>query len=139
MSLLDQSRAPHRRHGLFGRLHTMRLGEDILLARHGARIHHLVHDRRNRRMVAVLHDGSVDYASNVLLASGVTPLERLSQHVRDVRDDVAPVSRADLKVLGWFTAGWAVVSALFIIGVITLSSASGALVSAQTATLVPAF
>ncbi|WP_422934307.1 hypothetical protein [Sinomonas sp. P47F7] len=135
MSLLDQSRTRSR---FFGR-RSMHLGEDILLARHGAHIHHLVHDRRNRRMVAVLHDGTVDFASNALLAAAPTPLERLSQQLQDVRNDVAPISKADLKILGWFTAGWAVVSAIFIVGTIALSAATGTQAFAQAATIFPSY
>lgn len=136
MSLLDQS---HTRSRFFGR-RSMHLGEDILLARHGAHIHHLAHDRRNGRMVAVLRDGTVDYASNARFAPAApTPLERLSRQLQDVRDDVAPVSKADLKVLGWFTAGWAVVSALFIVGMIVLSTVTGAQAFAQAATIFPSY
>lgn len=138
MSLLDQSLTRRGRNRIFGR-RSMHLGEDILLARHGARIDRLTHDRRNNRMVAVLCDGTVDYASNARLATAPTPLERLSQQIQDVREDKAAVSKADLKVLGWFTAGWAVVSALFIVGIIALSTVTGTQSFAQAATLFPTY
>jgi hypothetical protein len=138
MSLLD-SHTPHRRKGFLGRRPAMHLGEDILLARHGSRIDRFAIDRRNHRTVAVLCDGTVDYAPNRLVAVPPTPLERLAQHVQDVRDDVAPVTKTDLKVLIWFTLGWIVVSALFIVGVIALSSVTGSQNFAQAASLYPAY
>lgn len=137
MSLLD-SRTPHRGKGLFGR-RAMHLGEDILLARHGSHIDRLTHDRRNHRMVAVLDDGTVDYASNLLLAPRPTPITRMRQQIQDIRDDVSPISKADLRVLGWFTAGWAVVSALFMVAVIALASTSGGAALAQAATGFPTY
>ncbi|WP_334171539.1 hypothetical protein [Sinomonas sp.] len=137
MSLLD-SHTPHGRKGPFGS-RTMRLGEDILLARHGSHINRMTHDRRNHRMVAILDNGTVDYASNVLVAPPRTPIERLQQQIRDVRDDVAPITKSDLRVLGWFTAGWAVISALFIVGIIVLGSTNGGAAFAQASTLFPSY
>lgn len=138
MSLLD-SRTPHRRKGLLGRRPAMHLGQDILLARHGSRIDRFTLDRRNHRTVAVLNDGTVDYAPNRLVAVPPTPLERLSQQVQDVRDGVSPLTKAELKVLLWFTLGWIVLSVLFVVGVIALSSVAGPQTFAQTATLFPAY
>ncbi|KHL04008.1 hypothetical protein [Sinomonas humi] len=137
MSLLD-SHTPHRRKGSFGRK-TMRLGEDILLARHGSHISRMSHDRRNQRMVAVLDNGTVDYASNVLLAPRQTPITRLQKQIQDIRDDASPIRKADLRVLGWFTAGWAVISALFIVGIFALASTSGGAAFAQAATTFPSY
>ncbi|WP_138444402.1 hypothetical protein [Sinomonas susongensis] len=135
MSLLD-SHTPRRRKGPFGR-RPMRLGEDILLARHGSHINRLTHDRRNHRMVAVLDNGAVDYASNVLVAARPTPITRLQQQIEDVREGVSPVTKSDLRVLGWFTAGWALVSALFVVALVAIASSSGAAAFAQAATLFP--
>lgn len=137
MSVLD-SHTPHRSKGPFGR-RTMRLGEDILLARHGSHINRMTHDRRNHRMVAFLDNGTVDYASNVLMAPRQTPIARLQQQIQDVRDDVAPITKSDLRVLAWFTAGWAVISALFIVGIFALSSTSGGAAIAQAATIFPSY
>lgn len=137
MSVLD-SHTPHRRKGPFGR-RTMRLGEDILLARHGSHINRMTHDRRNQRMVAVLDNGTVDYASNVLVAPRQTPIARLQQQIEDVRNDVSPITKSDLRVLGWFTAGWAVVSTLFIVGIIALASTSAGAGFAQAATVFPSY
>jgi hypothetical protein len=138
MSLLD-SRTPHHRKGLLGRRPAMHLGQDILLARHGSRIDRFTLDRRNHRTIAVLNDGTVDYAPNRLVAVPPTPLERLSQQVQDVRDGVSPLTQAELKVLLWFTLGWIVLSVLFVVGVIALSSVTGPQTFAQAANLFPTY
>ena len=138
MSLLD-SHTPHRRKGLLGRRPAMHLGEDILLARHGSRIDRISIDRRNHRTVAVLNDGTVDSAPNRLVAVPVTPLERFAQHVRDMRETASPLTKEDRQVLLWFTLGWIVVSVLFVVGVVALSSVTGPQTFAQSATFFPTY
>ncbi|MDQ4502490.1 hypothetical protein [Sinomonas sp. ASV322] len=133
MTVLNTSSIRHRRKGLFSRHRAIPLGEDILLARHGARIRHFANDRRNGRTVAVLVDGSTDHAPNALVpALALTPAQRLSLHVQDVRNEF---SREDLRALGWATAAWAVASALFIAFVVTVGMASGPEVFNQTTAL----
>jgi hypothetical protein len=117
----------------------MHLGEDILLARHGSRIDRISIDRRNHRTVAVLNDGTVDSAPNRLVAVPVTPLERFTQHVRDMRETASPLTKEDRQVLLWFTLGWIVVSVLFVVGVVALSSVTGPQTFAQSATFFPTY
>ncbi|MEA5453947.1 hypothetical protein SPF06_04350 [Sinomonas sp. JGH33] len=127
-----------RRKGLFSRHRAIPLGEDILLARHGDRIHRFAHDRRNRRTVAVLVDGTTDHAPNAI-APAITPAERLSLQLHDFRNDLAPVTKQDLRVLGWATAAWAVASAVFIAFVVAVGMASGPEIFSQASALYSAY
>ncbi|NUT70497.1 hypothetical protein [Pseudarthrobacter sp. C4D7] len=72
------------------------VGHDILLARHGNHISSMRVDRSNDRVVALLDDGSLDSAPNL-----ITPGLRLPQTVRSVL-------REDWKLL----SAWAGVAAL---------------------------
>ncbi len=64
------------------------VGHDILLARHGNHISSMRVDRSNDRVVALLDDGSLDSAPNL-----ITPGLQLPQTVRSVL-------REDWKLLG---------------------------------------
>ena len=72
------------------------VGHDILLARHGNHISSMRVDRSNDRVVALLDDGSLDSAPNL-----ITPGLQLPQTVRSVL-------REDWKFLG----AWAGMTAL---------------------------
>jgi hypothetical protein len=121
MSLIQSPNSAHgiRRHG------RMRLGEDILLARHGANIARMRLDRRADRMVATLRDGSVDCASNSILAAGPSPLARLGAQLEAVRTDTASVSRDEIRTLVKFSLVWLLISAVLTVGVIWALTASG--------------
>jgi hypothetical protein len=125
MSLIESPnnhRRGLRRRRRGGRMH---LGEDILLARHGSNISSLRLDRRANRMVAVLHDGTVDCASNSLLAAGPSPVARLGAQLQAVREDTASVTRAEIRTLVKFSAVWLVISLILTVGVVALAMATG--------------
>jgi hypothetical protein len=58
------------------------VGHDILLARHGNHICSMRVDRGNGRVIALLDDGSVDSAPN-LIAPGLRPPETLESVLRE--------------------------------------------------------
>ncbi|GAB3277708.1 hypothetical protein GCM10027449_17470 [Sinomonas notoginsengisoli] len=107
-----------RRHG------RMRLGEDILLARHGGNIASMRLDRRADRMVATLRDGSIDCASNSVLATAPSPMSRLGAQLVAVRNDTAEVSRAEIRTLAKFSAVWLLISIVFTVAVVWLATAT---------------
>lgn len=121
MSLIQSSNSTRgiRRHG------RMRLGEDILLARHGDNIAAMRLDRRANRMVATLCDGSIDCASNSVLATAPSPMARLGAQLEAVRNDTTSVSRADARALLKFTLVWLFISVLLTVGVVWAATASG--------------
>lgn len=120
MSLIQSSNSTRGiRHG------RMRLGEDILLARHGDNIAAMRLDRRANRMVATLRDGSIDCASNSVLATSPSPMARLGAQLEAVRNDTASVSRADARALLKFSLVWLFISVLLTAGVVWAATASG--------------
>ncbi|MGY3564338.1 hypothetical protein [Sinomonas sp. RB5] len=135
MSLTHSSNSAHgiRRHG------RMRLGEDILLARHGDNIASLRLDRRANRMVATLRDGSIDCASNSVLASAPSPMARLGAQLHAVRTDTASVSRSDARTLVRFSLVWLLISAVLTVGVIWAVAASGNAEMVNSALTYPAY
>lgn len=102
----------------------MRLGEDILLARHGSNIASMRLDRRADRMVATLRDGSIDCASNSLLATAPSPVARLGAQLTAVRNDTASVSRAEIRTLAKFSAVWLLISLVLTVAVVWIASAT---------------
>ncbi|BCT77575.1 hypothetical protein SCMU_34170 [Sinomonas cyclohexanicum] len=122
MSLIQN---PHTTGGI-RRRGRMRLGEDILLARHGHNIASMRLDRRADRMVATLRDGSIDCASNRILATAPSPLARLSAQVQAVREDKAEVSRAEIRTLAKFSAVWLLISLIFTVGIVALAAVTPA-------------
>lgn len=120
MSLIQNSRTAG---GLRRRGH-MRLGEDILLARHGDNIASMRLDRRADRMVATLRDGSIDCASNRILATAPSPLARFGAQIQAVREDKAEVSRSEIRTLAKFSAIWLVISIIFTVGIVALAVVS---------------
>lgn len=93
------------------------VGHDILLARHGNHISSMRVDRGNDRVVALLDDGSLDSAPN-LIAPGL----QLPQTVRSVL-------REDWKLLG----AWAGMAALM--GVLMTGAAVALGATADTAVI----
>ncbi|GAA2199312.1 hypothetical protein [Sinomonas flava] len=137
MSLIESSNNHTRR--LRRRGGRMHLGEDILLARHGSNISSLRLDRRANRMVATLHDGSIDCASNSLLPVHPSPLARIGQQIEAVREDKASVSRAEIRTLVKFSAIWLAISVLFTAGVIALALTTGSSEALNSAAFYPAY
>ncbi|GHG51570.1 hypothetical protein GCM10012320_21000 [Sinomonas cellulolyticus] len=118
----------------------MRLGEDILLARHGSSIVSMRLDRRADCMVATLRDGSIDCASNRILATGPSPLARLGAQVQALREDRAEVSRSEVKTLLKFSAIWLAISVVFTVGVVCLAAfAPGGADAVGQSMMYPAF
>ncbi|MDP9884913.1 hypothetical protein J2W21_002431 [Sinomonas atrocyanea] len=134
MSLTHSPNSVHgiRRHG------RMRLGEDILLARHGDNIASLRLDRRANRMVATLRDGSIDCASNSVLAAVPSPMARLGAQLHAVRTDTASVSRSDARALIKFSLVWLLISVVLTVGVIWAVTASGNAEMVNSALMYPA-
>ncbi|UYQ76973.1 hypothetical protein OF385_13260 [Glutamicibacter sp. JL.03c] len=87
---------------------TIPLGEDILLARHGANIVKLRQDRRNRATIAILRDGQTDSASNLLTlpARALTPAASFSQGAAKYLNDEAEVSRGEVRSLVKISLGF---------------------------------
>lgn len=86
------------------------LGEDILLARHGANIVKLRQDRRNRQTVALLKDGATDTASNELGVAVLSPAASMSRGVRSYLNDEAPVKRSEVRSLGKISLGFSAIT-----------------------------
>ena len=68
------------------------IGHDILLARHGNHISAMRVDRSAGRVIALLDDGSIDSASNV-----ISPGHRMPETLRSIL-------REDWKFLAWASA-----------------------------------
>ncbi|WP_431710285.1 hypothetical protein [Glutamicibacter uratoxydans] len=86
------------------------LGEDILLARHGANIVKLRQDRRNRQTVALLKDGATDTASNELEVAVLSPAASMSRGVRSYLNDDAPVKRSEVRSLAKISLGFSAIT-----------------------------
>lgn len=86
------------------------LGEDILLARHGANIVKLRQDRRNRQTVALLKDGATDTASNELGVAVLSPAASMSRGVRSYLNDDAPVKRSEVRSLAKISLGFSAIT-----------------------------
>lgn len=86
------------------------LGEDILLARHGANIVKLRQDRRNRQTVALLKDGATDTASNELGVAVLSPAASMSRGVRSYLNDEAPVKRSEVRSLAKISLGFSAIT-----------------------------
>ena len=86
------------------------VGHDILLARHGNHISSMRVDRSNDRVVALLDDGSLDSAPNL-----ITPGLRLPQTVRSVL-------REDWKLLGAWAGMAAVMGGLMTAAAVALGT-----------------
>ena len=89
---------------------TIPLGEDILLARHGANIVKLRQDRRNRRTVAILKDGATDTASNRIDSLVTTPAASLGRGVQTYLNDEAAVSRQEVRSLAKLSLGFSAIT-----------------------------
>ncbi|WP_284764318.1 hypothetical protein [Arthrobacter sp. efr-133-R2A-63] len=79
-----------------------RVGHDILLARHGNHISSMRFDRTNDRVVALLDDGSVDSAPNL-----ISPLLQMPETFRSIL-------RSDWKLL------FVVASAMLAVGALAM-------------------
>lgn len=86
------------------------VGHDILLARHGNHICSMRVDRNNGRVVALLDDGTVDSAPN-LIAPGL-----------QLPETVASVLRDDWKLLTALGGAGAVLSGLMIAAAVSLGT-----------------
>ena len=87
---------------------TIPLGEDILLARHGANIVKLRQDRKNRATIAILRDGQTDSASNLMTlpAPALTPAASFSRGAAKYLNDEAEVSRGEVRSLVKISLGF---------------------------------
>lgn len=95
-------------------MNTIPLGEDILLARHGANIVKLRQDRRNRQTVAVLRNGGTDTASNQLEAVVLSPAASIGRGVQAYLNDETAIDRSELRSLAKLALGFtAVTGAIF--------------------------
>jgi hypothetical protein len=110
---------------------TQRLGEDILMARHGDRIVKMRHDRKSRSTVATLADGTTDSAPDSIIdmpavsIEANTPVHQLARFRRDYAEDKLAVSRRELRLLGRITAVWTVVAGAVTAGSIWLMASTG--------------
>lgn len=86
------------------------VGHDILLARHGNHICSMRVDRSNGRVVALLDDGTVDSAPNLIAPDLQLP------------ETVASVLREDWKLLTALGAAGAVLSGLMIAAAVSLGT-----------------
>lgn len=88
----------------------MRLGEDILLARHGDCIVELRHARKADVMVARLRDGSTDWAPNSLgdmnIMPATAPVARMNKLADDFAADKLPVTRSEVRFLLKVSLAW---------------------------------
>ncbi|MGP9487485.1 hypothetical protein CQ017_05570 [Arthrobacter sp. MYb224] len=85
------------------------LGEDILLARHGASIVKFRQDRKNRATVAYLRGGATDSASNLLSARALSPAESISRGAVSYLEDESVVSRQEVRSLVKISLGFSAV------------------------------
>lgn len=96
------------------------LGEDILLARHGARIPELVVDGGASVTVAHLDDGSIDVVPNLRLRIEPTPVELLILLVVPCLDSVKGMGRPEVVfwagTLAAFLAGMVLIAVLLATG-----------------------
>jgi hypothetical protein len=86
------------------------VGHDILLARHGNHICSMRVDRSNGRVVALLDDGTVDSAPNLIAPDLQLP------------ETVASVLREDWKLLAALGGAGAVLSGLMIAAAVSLGT-----------------
>jgi len=86
------------------------VGHDILLARHGNHICSMRVDRSNGRVVALLDDGTVDSAPNLIAPDLQLP------------ETVASVLREDWKLLSALGGAGAVLSGLMIAAAVSLGT-----------------
>lgn len=104
------------------------LGEDILLARHGARIRALVVVSGGGVTTALLDDGSVDAASNHRLQTGPAPLDHLLLLLLQWLDSVKRIERAEVRFWAWtaaaFLAALMLIVVLLVAGVLPTSTDS---------------
>lgn len=107
----------------------MRLGEDILLARHGDHIVELRHARKADVMVARLRDGSTDWAPNSLGELNVmpvtAPVARMNKLADDFASDKLPVSRSEARFLLKVSLAWSAVAAVLAGGMTMLAANLG--------------
>lgn len=103
----------------------MRLGEDILLARHGDCIVELRHIRKADVMVARLRDGSTDWAPNTLnnmnVMSSTAPVARMNKMADAFTEGKLPVSRAEVKFLVKVSLVWSAVAVVLTGGMMMLA------------------
>jgi hypothetical protein len=85
-----------------------RVGHDILLARHGRSIASMRLDRHSNSVVAVLDDGTVDRAPNLIAADLALPADRTG------------LTSEDRKVLGIMTAACAGLGTLMVGAVLAM-------------------
>ncbi|MGP9529301.1 hypothetical protein [Glutamicibacter sp. AOP5-A2-18] len=99
---------------------TIPLGEDILLARHGANIVKLRQDRKTRSTVAVLRDGQMDTASNLLTFStpSLIPAASFSRGAVRYLNDEAEVSRGEVRSLIKISLGFSAVMGIVFGGLV---------------------
>ncbi|UUX58396.1 hypothetical protein [Glutamicibacter halophytocola] len=99
---------------------TIPLGEDILLARHGANIVKLRQDRKNRETIAFLRDGQTDSASNLLAVSAgvLTPAASFSHGAAKYLNDEAEVSRGEVRSLIKISLGFSAVMGIVFGGLV---------------------
>lgn len=99
---------------------TIPLGEDILLARHGANIVKLRQDRKTRSTVAVLRDGQMDTASNLLTFStpSLSPAASFSRGAVRYLNDEAEVSRGEVRSLIKISLGFSAVMGIVFGGLV---------------------
>jgi len=99
---------------------TIPLGEDILLARHGANIVKLRQDRKTRSTVAVLRDGKMDTASNLLTSStpSLSPAASFSRGAVRYLNDEAEVSRGEVRSLIKISLGFSAVMGIVFGGLV---------------------
>ncbi|MGO2121640.1 hypothetical protein ACTXM3_07180 [Glutamicibacter arilaitensis] len=96
------------------------LGEDILLARHGASIVKFRQDRKNRMTVAYLRGGAIDSASNLIAAPvpALTPAASFSQGAVRYLNDEAEVSRGEVRSLVKISLGFSAVMGIVFGGLV---------------------
>ncbi|GAB3620167.1 hypothetical protein GCM10027417_14280 [Glutamicibacter endophyticus] len=90
---------------------TIPLGEDILLARHGANIIKFRQDRKNGRTVAYLRNGQTDTAANLVARVGaLTPADSMRGAAERFLNDEATVSRREARTLAKISLGYSIVA-----------------------------
>lgn len=99
---------------------TIPLGEDILLARHGANIVKLRQDRKNGATVAHLRGGGTDSASNLLTlpAPALTPAANFSRGAARYLNDEAEISRGEVRGLVKISLGFSAVMGIVFGGLV---------------------
>lgn len=100
---------------------TIPLGEDILLARHGADIVKLRQDRRNRQTIALLKSGGTDTASNHIDTQVLSPAASMGRGVQAYLNDEASVSRTEIRSLAKLSLGFSAVTGLVFGGLLLIA------------------